>query len=76
MATIVAIAYPDQGTAEDARATIRKLEEDLIIQADQVAVVSRDPQGSYHVHTSHTGSRAPAEQSGAGSGGSCSGHCS
>src|SRR5205823_1426908 len=25
------------------------------IQADQVAVISRDPEGRYHVHTSHSG---------------------
>src|ERR1700752_3655382 len=55
MATVVAIAYPDQDTAEQARATVRQGEEELITQADQVAVISRDPQGDYHVHTSHSG---------------------
>ena len=55
MPTLVAIAYPDQGTAEKARATVWKLEEDLIIQAEEIAVISRDPEGRYHVHTSHTG---------------------
>jgi uncharacterized membrane protein len=55
MATLVAIGYPDQGTAEQARETVAKLESDLIIQADQVASISRDPQGKYHVHTSHGG---------------------
>lgn len=55
MATLVAIAYPDQGTAEKARATVWQLEEDLTIQAEQVAVISRDPEGTYHVHTSHSG---------------------
>jgi uncharacterized membrane protein len=55
MATVVAIAYPDQDTAERARATVWRLEEELIIQADQVAVISRDREGRYHVHTSHSG---------------------
>lgn len=55
MATLVAIAYSDQGTAEKARATVWQLEGDLIIEADQLAVVSRDPDGGYHVHTSHSG---------------------
>ena len=55
MATVVVIAYPDEDTAEQARATVWQLEEELIIQADQVAVISRDPEGKYHVHTSHTG---------------------
>ena len=55
MATLVAIGYPDQGTAEQARDTVARLESELIIQADQVASISRDPEGKYHVHTSHGG---------------------
>jgi uncharacterized membrane protein len=55
MATLVAIGYPDQGTAEQARDTVAQLESELIIQADQVASISRDPEGKYHVHTSHGG---------------------
>jgi uncharacterized membrane protein len=55
MATLVVIAYPDQDTAEEARATVWRLEEELIIQAEEVAVISRDPDGKYHVHTSHSG---------------------
>jgi uncharacterized membrane protein len=35
MATVVAAAYPDENTAEQARATVWHLEEELIIQADQ-----------------------------------------
>lgn len=58
MATLVAIGYPDQGTAEQARATVSRLEGDLIIQADQVAAISRDLEGKYHVHTSHGGASA------------------
>ncbi len=60
MATLVAIGYPDQGTAEQARETVAKLEADLVIQADQVASISRDVEGKYHVHTSHGGSSAGA----------------
>jgi uncharacterized membrane protein len=60
MATLVAIAYPDQGTAEQARATVRELEADLIIQAEQVAAISRDLEGKYHVSTSHGGASAGA----------------
>ena len=55
MATLVAIGYPDEGTAEKARQTVQSLEADLVIQADQVAAVSRDPQGKYHVTTTHGG---------------------
>jgi uncharacterized membrane protein len=58
MATLVAIGYPDQGTAEQARETVRGLEAELVIQADQVAAISRDLDGKYHVHTSHGGASA------------------
>ncbi len=60
-ATLVAIGYPDQGTAEQARETVRRLEADLVIQAEQVAAISRDMEGKYHVQTSHGG-----ESTGAG----------
>src|SRR5438270_7353463 len=60
MATLVAIGYPDQGTAEQARETVRQLEADLVIQADQVAAITRDLEGKYHVHTSHGGASAGA----------------
>ena len=58
MATLVAIGYPDQGTAEQARQTVQQLEADLVIQADQVAAISRDLEGKYHVHTTHGGASA------------------
>jgi uncharacterized membrane protein len=60
MATLVAIGYPDQGTGEEARQTVMQLEAELIIQADQVASISRDLEGKYHVHTSHGGASAGA----------------
>ena len=58
MATLVAIGYPDEATAERARETVQRLESELIIQADQVAAVSRDAEGKYHVHTTHGGASA------------------
>jgi uncharacterized membrane protein len=58
MATLVAIGYPDQTTAEQARKTVQQLEADLIIQADQVAAISRDLEGKYHVTTTHGGASA------------------
>jgi len=58
MATLVAIGYPDQGTAEQARETVQQLESELIIQADQVAAIARDTEGKYHVHTTHGGASA------------------
>jgi uncharacterized membrane protein len=53
MATLVAIAYPDETTGERARQTVEGLESDLVIQADQVAAISRDARGKYHVTTTH-----------------------
>ncbi len=58
MATLVAIGYPDQGTAEQAMQTVEQLEGELIIQADQVAAIARDIEGKYHVHTQHGGASA------------------
>lgn len=58
MAMLVAIGYPDQGTAEQAVQTVSELESELIIQADQVAAISRDLEGKYHVHTNHGGAGA------------------
>ncbi len=58
MATLVAVAYPDQTTAEQARQTVQQLEADLIIQADQVAAISRDLDGKYHVTTTRGGASA------------------
>ena len=58
MATLVAIGYPDETTAEQARQTVQGLEADLIIQADQVAAISRDAEGKYHVTTTHGGASA------------------
>ena len=60
MATLLAIGYPDQGTAEQAMQTVHELQSELIIQADQVAAVSRDLEGKYHVHTAHGGASAGA----------------
>ena len=62
MATLVAIARRDRDTALEARATVWRLEEELIIQAEEIAVISRDPDGDCHVYTSHSGtSTAGAE---------------
>ncbi len=54
----MAIGYPDETTAEAARGTVQQLEADLIIQADEVAAISRDAKGKYHVHTSHSAASA------------------
>jgi uncharacterized membrane protein len=53
MADLIVIGYPDEATAEAAAEQARHLADDLIIQPDAIAVIRRDPDGKYHVHTSH-----------------------
>jgi uncharacterized membrane protein len=53
MAELIAIGYPDETTAELAADEARRLSRDLIIQPDAIAVIVRDREGKYHVHTSH-----------------------
>src|ERR1700759_5179299 len=53
MAELIAIGYPDESTAFTAADEARRLAADLIIQPDAIAVIARDKDGSYHVHTSH-----------------------
>ncbi len=53
MADLIAIGYPDEATAEAAAEEARKLARDLIIEPDAIAVIVRDADGKYHVHTSH-----------------------
>jgi uncharacterized membrane protein len=53
MAELIAIGYPDETTAEAAADEARRLAKDLIIESDAIAVIRRDAEGKYHVHTSH-----------------------
>jgi uncharacterized membrane protein len=53
MADLIAIAYPDETTAVEAADEARRLAKDLIIEADAIAVITRDEEGNYHTHTNH-----------------------
>src|SRR5262245_27508521 len=53
MATLVAIGYDDETTAAEAMKVVQDLENDLVIQADAVAAISRDADGRYHTNTTH-----------------------
>src|SRR6266540_6397639 len=53
MADLIAIGYPDETTTEAAADEARQLARDLIIEPDAIAVIVRDAQGDYHVHTRH-----------------------
>ena len=51
MADLIAIGYPNETIADEAAAEARGLAKDLIIQPDAIAVIVRDKDGDYHVHT-------------------------
>jgi uncharacterized membrane protein len=53
VATLIAIGYPDEATAQKAEQEAERLAGDLIIQPDALAVVTRDTAGKYHVTTNH-----------------------
>ena len=53
MADLIAIAYPDETTAVEAADEARRLAKDLIIEADAIAVITRDKEGNYHTQTTH-----------------------
>src|SRR5262249_56662434 len=53
MADLIAIGHPDEVTAQAAADEARRLAQDLIIQPDAIAVISRDSSGGYHVTTNH-----------------------
>lgn len=53
MTDLIAIGYPDENTAFEAEREVSRLGEELIIQPDAVAVITRDAEGGYHVSTSH-----------------------
>jgi uncharacterized membrane protein len=53
MADLIAIGYKDETTAEAAAGEARRLAKDLTIEPDAIAVIVRDGEGKFHVHTSH-----------------------
>jgi uncharacterized membrane protein len=53
MSDLIAIGYPDEATAQAAADEAHRLAKDLIIEPDAIAVIVRDADGKFHVHTSH-----------------------
>src|SRR5205809_1776907 len=53
LADLPAMGDPDEATSDAAAAEGQRLARDLIIQPDAIAVIVRDEEGGYHVHTSH-----------------------
>ena len=54
MSDLIAIGYPDETTAQAAADEAHRLARDLIIQPDAIAVIVRDEEGKFHVHTNHS----------------------
>jgi uncharacterized membrane protein len=54
MSDLIAIGYPDETTAQAAADEAHRLARDLIIQPDAIAVIVRDNEGKFHVHTNHS----------------------
>jgi uncharacterized membrane protein len=53
MADLIVIGYDDEDTADQAAEEVLRLSDDLVIEPEAVAVIRRDTQGKYHVHTTH-----------------------
>jgi len=53
MSELIAIGYPDEATAALAAKEAQRLADDLVIQPDAIAVISRDKEGKFHVTTNH-----------------------
>jgi len=53
MTTLVAVGFPYETTASAAAEDVQQLAPDLILDADAIAVISRDDAGGFHVTTNH-----------------------
>jgi uncharacterized membrane protein len=52
VADLVAIGYPDETTAVEAKETAEQLAQELIIQPDAIAAIVRHKDGKFQVHSS------------------------
>src|SRR3954451_17171810 len=50
MSTLVAIAYPDQATADEVLGTLGRLQTERSIQLEDAVVVTREPDGKVKLH--------------------------
>ncbi|HKN93088.1 MAG TPA: DUF1269 domain-containing protein [Thermoleophilaceae bacterium] len=50
MSNLIAVAYPDQETAESVRSTLRQLTTEHVIELEDAVVVTRDDDGQVHLH--------------------------
>jgi uncharacterized membrane protein len=52
MSNLVAVAYPDRDTAEQVRRTLMQMQKEQLIELDDMAVVTRSPDGKVKLHQS------------------------
>jgi uncharacterized membrane protein len=52
MSNLVAVAYPDQGTAEEVLATLAKLQTEHVIEIEDAVIVTRKDDGKVKLHQS------------------------
>jgi len=50
MSTLAVIAYPDQGTAAEAAAALRRMQKEVLISLEDVAWVTKSPDGKLKLH--------------------------
>src|ERR671913_1949859 len=57
MSTLAVIAYPEQGTAAEAAAALRRMQKELLIELEDIAWVTKTQDGKLKLHqgTSLTG---------------------
>jgi uncharacterized membrane protein len=53
MTTLVTISFPYETTASAAAEEVQRLAHDLVLEADAIAVITRDMAGRFHVTTNH-----------------------
>jgi uncharacterized membrane protein len=64
MSDLIAIGYPDEATAQAAADEAHRLAKDLVIEPDAIAVIVRDSDGKFHVHTRTPCTAAAADRPG------------
>ena len=52
--TLAVIAYPDQSTAAEAAAALQRMQKDLLIDVEDVAWVTKNPDGKLKLHQATT----------------------
>lgn len=60
MSDLIAVAYPDKGTAEEVRSRLMQLTSEHVIELEDAVVVDRDKDGKIKLHQLHSPAAAGA----------------